>query len=157
MAILVVLVAIVGFTGCASVKSTAQFYMPYTAKYYPPKDKDTPIPILGRSPREPYTAIGKLAFETDLGWNFLRKSMIYNAQMNGADAVVLKKTNSRQQTTLVNVPPKVDYVPSVGYYRDRCGKVQTYTNWIPIFQPGYTMPVTDTIMGIDSEMIVLKK
>lgn len=157
MAILVAVLALGGFSGCASVKSTAAYYMPYTAKYYPPKTKDTPIPILGRAPKEPYTAIGKLAFETDLGWNFLRKSMIYNAQMNGADAVILKKTNSRQQTSLVNVPPKVDYIPSVAYYRDRCGRLQTYTNWIPIFQPGYTMPVVDTIMGIDSEMIVLKR
>ena len=157
MAILVVLLAIGGFSGCASVKSTAQYYMPYTAKYFPPKTKDTPIPILGRAPREPYTAIGKLAFETDLGWNFLRKSMIYNAQMNGADAVILKKTNSRKETSLVNVPPRMDYIPSTSYYRDRCGRLQAYTNWIPIFQPGYVMPVTDTIMGIDSEMIVLIK
>lgn len=157
MAILVVLLGLGGFSGCASVKSTAQFYMPYTAKYYPPKDKEVPIPILGRAPREPYVAIGKLAFETDQGWNFLRKSMIYNAQMNGADAVILKKTSSRQQTTLVNVPPRVDYVPSTGYYRDKCGRLQTYTNWIPFFQPGYVQPVVDTIMGIDSEMIVLKK
>jgi hypothetical protein len=157
MAILIALLALCGLSGCASVKSTAAYYMPYTAKYYPPKPRDTPIPILGRAPKEPYTAIGKLAFETDLGWNFLRKSMIYNAQANGADAVILKKTNTRRQTSLVNVPPRMDYVPVTNSYRDRCGRWQTYTNWIPIFQPGYVMPVTDTIMGIDSEMIVLKK
>ena len=157
MAILAAAVALAGLSGCASVKSTAAYYMPYTAKYYPPKAKDTPIPILGRAPKEAYTAIGKLAFETDQGWNFLRKSMIYNAQMNGADAVVLKKTSSRKQTALVTVPPRMEYVPYTNSYRDRCGRWQTYTNWVPIFQPGYVYPVTDTIMGIDSEMIVLKR
>jgi hypothetical protein len=144
--------------GCASVKSTAIYYTPYTAKYYAPKPPDAPIPILGKVPNERHTTIGRLAFETDEGWNFLRKSMIYNAQVNGADAVVLNKVNSRQQLSLIDVPPQVDWVPVPGYYqRCRNGKVYGTTNWVPFFRPGYVQPVTSTITGIDAEMIVLKK
>ena len=62
--------------GCASVESTTQFYMPYTTKTFPPKSPETVIPILGKAPPESYSKIGRLAFETDLGWKFLRKSMI---------------------------------------------------------------------------------
>lgn len=144
--------------GCASVKSTAIYYTPYTAKYYPPKPPDAPIPILGKAPSgERYKAIGRLAFETDQGWNFLRRSMIYNAQANGADAVILKNVNSRQQVSLVEVPPQTDWIPTTGYYQ-RCknGRVYSYTNWVPFFRPGYVQPVVDTITGIDAEMIVTK-
>lgn len=143
--------------GCASVQSTAAYYMPVTAKYYPPKSEDTPIPIFGQAPDRRYSVIGKLAFETDQGWNFLRKSMIYNARMNGADAVILKATSQRRQTSLVNVPPQMDWVPVNNYYRGRKGRVYGNTTWIPVMQPGYVRAYTQDIMGINSEMIVFKK
>jgi hypothetical protein len=143
--------------GCASVASTSQYYMPYTAKYYPPKAAKTYIPILGKFPPERHAVIGRLRFETDQGWGFLRKSMIYNAQMNGADAVVLKTVNTREQTSLIEVPPQVDWVPNTYYYRDRKGRQYSQTNWVPFFQPGYVRPVVSTITGIDSEMIVFKR
>jgi len=151
-------VAILGMlAGCASVESTSVHYIPYTTKSYPPKPPETPIPIVGRMPREAHTAIGRLAFETDQGWRFLRKSMIYNARIHGADLVVLKNVNSRRQTTLVQVPPQVDWVPVPNYYETKKGRVRGYTNWVPFFRPGYVQPVVDTITGIDAEMVVLKK
>ena len=144
--------------GCASVRSTAIYYTPYTAKYRQPKPPGTLIPILGKVPKEGYTAIGRLAFETDLGWNFLRKSMIYNAQITGADAVILKGVNMRQQRYLTQVPPQVDWIPVGNYYRN-CRDGETYggTNWVPFFRPGYVQENIENITAIDSEMIVLKK
>lgn len=143
--------------GCASVPSSAQFYVPYTTKIHPPKSPETVIPILGKFPKERHTAIGRLAFESDQGWNYLRKCMIYNAQVNGADAVVLKSVSTRQQTNFYQVPPSVDYIPSTGYYQGKHGKTYSYTNWIPFYRPGYTQAYTSNITGIDSEMVVLKK
>ena len=141
--------------GCASVKSTAMYYTPYTAKLYPPKPPEAPIPILGKAPPERYTTIGRLAFETDQGWNFLRKSMVYNAQANGADAVVLKKVNSRQQLYLTEVPPQTDWVPVTNYYQKcRDGETYSYTNWVPFFRPGYVREDVAEITAIDSEMIM---
>lgn len=143
--------------GCASVESTTQFYMPYTTKTYPPKPPETPIPILGKAPPERFTKIGRLAFETDLGWKFLRKSMIYNAQVHGADAVLLKNVSTREKLNTVQVPPRIDYYPVQNYYRGRHGKVYGSTQWIPYFQPGYTQQWVDQITAIDAEMIVTKK
>ncbi len=152
MAILCCLLA-----GCASVKSTAAYYMPVTAKTYPPKSQDTVIPIFGKSPDRRYTVIGRLAFESDQGWNFLRQSMIYNAQANGADAVILRATNQRRQAGLINVPPRMDWMPVSNYYRGCKGRVYGNTTWVPVMQPGYVQPYIQDIMGIDSEMIVYKK
>jgi len=145
------------WVGCASVESTTQFYMPYTTKTYPPKPPETPIPILGKAPPERFTKIGRLAFETDLGWKFLRKSMIYNAQVHGADAVVLKNVSTREKLNTLQVPPRIDYYPVQNYYRGRHGKVYGSTQWIPYFQPGYTQQWVDQITAIDAEMIVTKK
>lgn len=143
--------------GCASVEDTAVYYESYTPKVYPPKPPETPIPILGKVPKERHTVIGGLKFESDQGWKFMRKAMIYNAQVNGADAVVLKASNERREVTLVEVPPQTDWVPVTNWYRDRCGDVREYTNWVPVFRPGYVQPVVQEITGIDAKMIVLKK
>lgn len=158
-AILVGLAALVmlGLGGCASVESSAQYYVAYTTRVYPPKPAEQPIPILGKFPKERYSVIGRLAFETDQGWGYLRNCMVYNAQIHGADAVVLKTVNSRRQTSLYTVPPRVDWYPATDYYRGRHGKVHGYTNWIPYYQPGYTGAYTTDITGMDSEMIVFKK
>lgn len=144
-------------TGCASVKSTAQYYVPYTTKVYPPKTPETVIPILGKAPPEKHQAIGRLSFETDLGWKFLRKSMIYNAQVNGADAVILKNVSTRDRLSTMQVPPRMDFIPVSNYYQGRHGKVYGYTQWIPYYQPGYTQQWIDQITAIDAEMIVIKK
>lgn len=154
--LLLLLVAV--WPACTTVQSTAQYYLPYSTQTFPPKPKEAEIPILGKAPAERHTAIGRLKFETDRGWRFLRRSMEYNARVHGADAVVLKAVSERRQMEIVQVPPRVDWVPAGGYYQ-KCenGRVYGYTNWVPIFQPGYTFPVIDAITGIDAEMIVLKK
>ncbi len=146
-------------SGCASVSSTSMYYFPSTTTLYPPKPKDAPIPILGKSPDRPYKSIGKLTFSSTRGWRFLRDSILYNARANGADAAILRDTNSRQQTRLVTVPPRFNYIPVPGpVYRNKNGEVYYYgTTYIPDFQPGYVFPSTWTITSIDAEMIVFKK
>jgi hypothetical protein len=143
--------------GCASVKDTARYYVAFTPKVYPPKPPDAPIPILGKAPKERHAVIGGLKFESDQGWNFMRRSMIYNAQANGADAVVLKATNERRQMSYLQVPPQMDWVPVSNWYRDKKGNVWGGTSWIPFYRPGYVQPYLQEITGIDAEMIVLKK
>ncbi len=143
-------------SGCASVRSTAQFYIPTTTKRYPPKAKDAEVPLYGKAPDKPYSTIGKLVFESDQGWRFLRKSMEYNARIHGADAIYLKNTRVREQMRYVEVPPQTDWVPYPVYYRSN-GQIYSRTNWLPVFRPGYVQPWLDRITAIDAEMIVFKK
>jgi hypothetical protein len=144
--------------GCASVSSTSIYYLPYTTDTYPPKAPDAEIPILGKAPDRPYKTIGRLAFSTANGWRFLRESMLYNARVNGADAVILKDTSSRKELGIVQVPPRFNWIPVPGpAYRTKKGDVYYGTTYIPDYQPGYAYPTTWTMTGIDAEMIVFKK
>ncbi len=154
-----------GLSGCASVSSTSQFYFPTTTDVYPSKPKDFPVPILGKAPDKPYKVIGNLTFRSDLGWKFMRESMLYNARANGADAVILRKAESKNRVNVAQVPPRMDYVPmpgpvvAVNSGGKKCGNNQTYVSYptyMPVYQPGYTRTWIDTIIGIDAEMIVLK-
>ena len=163
---LLLLVLLAGFSGCASVSSTSRFYFPVTTDVYPPKPKDAPIPILGKAPDRRYKVIGRLAFHADLGWKFMRDSMTYNARANGADAVILKKAESKDQVNFTEVPPSTEWIAVPGQVvavnngggKKHCHKQTyvTYPNYIPIYHPGYVRRWVQTIIGIDSEMIILK-
>jgi len=140
---------------CSSVSSTAAYYVSYTTRIYPAKPKDAPIPILGKAPKRPHTIIGRLSFSTARGFRFLRESMLYNARMNGADAVILNDTATWDQLGIVNVPPSVNYYPVRGpvyYGRGECARYGT--SWVPSYQPGYSYPTVRKISAIDCEMIV---
>lgn len=151
-------------SGCASVSSTSQFYFPVTTDVYPPKAKHAVIPILGKAPDKPYKVIGRLTFRSDLGWKFMRDSMIYNARANGADAVILKDANSKDRVNYTEVPPRTEWVPvpgpviAVNNGGKHCNNQSyvSYPTYVPVFQPGYTYRWVQTIIGIDAEMIVLK-
>jgi hypothetical protein len=138
-------------SGCASVKSTAVFYK--SIRNYPAKPPDTPIPILTEPPGRAYEVIGRLAFKSDRGWGFLRKSMIYNAQIRGADAVVLKTANTRREVSVQRVPSRVDWFSI--YRRDKDGNIRS--NLVPYVRPGYTQRRTSEITAIDAEMIVFER
>lgn len=163
---LLLLVIAAGLSGCVSVSSTSQFYFPVTTDVYPPKPKDFPIPILGKAPDKPCKIIGRLTFRSDLGWKFMRESMIYNARANGADAVILKKAESKNQMNFAQVPPRTDWIPMPGPVvavnngggKKHCNNQTyvTYPYYMPVYQPGYTRQWVQTIIGIDAEMIVLK-
>jgi hypothetical protein len=155
----------VGLSGCASVSSTSQYYFPVTTDVYPAKPKGSAVPILGKAPDRSYKVIGRLAFRSDLGWKFMRDSMLYNARENGADAVILKDVNSKEQVNFTQVPPRMDWIPMPGPVvavnnggKKNCHNtayVSTST-YMPVYQPGYTRRWIRTIIGIDAEMIVLK-
>lgn len=163
---LLLLALLAGASGCASVSSTSKFYFPVTTDVYPPKSKDTPIPILGKAPDRRHKVIGRLSFRSDLGWKFMRDSMTYNARANGADAVILKKAESKDQVNFTEVPPRTDWIAvpgqvvavSNGGGKKHCNKQTyvTYPNYIPVYRPGYVRRWVQTIIGIDAEMIVLK-
>lgn len=91
----------------------------------------------------------------------MRESMIYNARMNGADAVILRSTDSREKERFVQVPPRTDWVAVPGPVFVEKNKNKTYyqstPNYIPVFRPGYVEQFVDVIVGIDAEMIVFKK
>jgi hypothetical protein len=97
--------------GCASVKSTAVYYR--SLQDFPAKPPNAQIPILTNRPKRPFKVIGRLAFKSDQGWNFLCKSMIYNAQIHGADAVWLKRSSRRRKVTFQHVPPRMDLYPVI--------------------------------------------
>ena len=157
------LALLAGLSGCASVSSTSQFYFPVTTDVYPPNPKNPPIVILGKAPDRHYKVIGRLAFRSDLGWKFLRESMVYNARVNGADAVILKKSDSKDRLNYTQVPPRTEWIPVPGpvvaVNNGKNGKNQTYVSYpsyIPVFHPGYVQPWIQTIIGIEAEMIVFK-
>jgi len=139
------------------VKSTAKYYVPYSTKTYPPKPPDTEIPIIGKMPTAPHETIGRLAFSTDQGWSFLRRSMIYNAQAQGADLVVLKNVTTKRQLILAQVPAQWNYFPVQNFYRGKNGQVYSTTTWLPSLQPGYTQPYMDEITAIDADLVIMKK
>jgi hypothetical protein len=152
---ILIVAAFAGFvvllSGCASVKSTAVYYK--SMRDYPAKPLDTPIPLLTKPPSRFYKVIGRLTFESDQGWNFLRKSMIYNAQIHGADAVLLKTARTRRELSVQRIPPQIDWVP--GYHHGKHGKV--YRNLMPLVRPGYTQRWVNEITAIDAEMIVFER
>lgn len=158
---LIGLIFIACLSGCASVKSTADYYIPYTTKNYPPKPEDYSIPILGRPPDRRYETIGRLAFRSDLGWKFMRQSMLYNARIHGADAILLKGSDSKKEIDYTYIPPRFDWIPvSSPIVIERKGKRRYYgssISYIPILEPGYVRPWINTSFGIDAEMIVFKK
>jgi hypothetical protein len=159
------LFAIVGISGCASVESTAIYYTAYTIDQYPPKPKDTFIPVIGNAPDRPFKKIGRLAFSSTLGYRFMRRSIDYNARIHGADAVILKEVDEQTQVYLTEVPPNWNYIPYTSYvpytvrgYGGGCyTEFAPYTNWQPIFQPGYISEESVTTTAIDAEMIVFKR
>jgi len=147
--------------GCMTVRSTAAYYLPTTQEIFAPKPKDAPIPILAKPPQIPYRVIGKLAFSAPVDFAFMRKSMEYNARANGADAVLLKDANSRQDTRVAEVPPRWDYEPVTTYVNRQCGRGQSsyqpVTTYVPVFRPGYLQRYEVVITGIDAEMLKFKK
>ncbi len=150
------------FAGCASVKSTAIYYVPTTVEVFPPKPKDYRMPILEKEPDRQYRTIGNFAFETALGYRFSREAILYNARVNGADAVILKDVSGRRELYLTRVPPRVDYVPVGGYYggygRRGYGGYGGfgYAAYFPIYQPGYVRADEEVITSVSAEMIRLR-
>ena len=143
-------------TACVSVKSTTVFYRPSTATFYPSKDKNAVIPILGEPPVRPYKEIGRFAFQSDMGYPFMMKAIEYNARQAGADAVYIRESKSWTVPYAYTVPTTVSWVPVGGWYGGGCG------GWyggavVPVTYPGYTGVSYQSFMGIDARMLVFKR
>ncbi len=155
LGILALVVALL--SGCASVSSTSAYYVPATTRTFLAKAKDAEIPIVGKAPKQRHEVIGRLAFESDQGWKFLRASMVYNARVHGADLVVLKSAKSRSRVTCTDMPSQWDWYPVLNYSRNNDGQIYGSTVWVPQFRPGYVQRWVDEITAIDADMIVLKR
>jgi hypothetical protein len=79
--------------------------------------------------------------------------MIYNAQVHGADAVVLKSITTRREVSVQRVPSQVDWFSI--YRRDKYGNIRR--NMVPYVRPGYTQRRRSEITAIDAEMIVFER
>lgn len=82
-------------SGC-SIQRSSRYYFPMVVRTYPSKPSNVRIPILEHPPKRPYLVIGRMAFETDDGINFVYRSLQYNASKNGADAVIMRLTPKRR-------------------------------------------------------------
>ena len=141
-------------SSCASLSSTAVFYQPTTANYYPPKGKNAIIPILNVPPKRSYYEIGRFAFQSNLGYPFVQRAVVYNAQRCGADAVIIKNCQSWSVPSLYTVPPVYGWIPVGGWYGGGGGV--GIGGAIPVAYPGYTGVSYQNFTGIDARMIIFK-
>ncbi|PWU09814.1 MAG: hypothetical protein C5B47_02960 [Verrucomicrobia bacterium] len=77
-------------SGCGLQRST-RYYWPTVAQTFPPKSKATRLPVLDHPPKQPYTVIGTMTFDSKTDeMNELYRILQYNGQRNGADAIIMK-------------------------------------------------------------------
>jgi hypothetical protein len=152
------------FNGCASVRSTTVHYLPATMETFPPKEPGTPIPLLSGPPKQDHKVIGTFAWETDHDWSFIRRSLEYNAQRAGADAMILRERETFRETTLVDIPPQMRWIPRVRYVRvtsgsgnNRTTRVVPVVRYWPIVRPGGVVSNTETWNNVSVDMIVFPK
>lgn len=147
--------------GCAGVSSTTDHYVAMTLEKYPPKPKEQEIPLLGKNPDCPWKLIGRFEWETYRNWRFILRSLEYNARLNGADAIVLRKKKIFHETTLTDVPPTIEMMPITRYEYVQTGPnnnrrvvmvpVETY---VPIYVPGYVNENIIAWTRVEADMIV---
>jgi hypothetical protein len=148
--------ALCALAGCA-VSSTSQYYLPTVGETFPPKPQDFVVPILEKPPAQPHRVIGQLQFTTDRGWSFVRDSIEYNARRNGADAVILKTMDAREESGWARTPPRTTWVPVAGPpVRCENGRYYYPTRWVPVTSPGVLVPATWEVIGFVAEMIVFR-
>jgi hypothetical protein len=133
--------------GCSPLSETTAFYTPASGRYYPPLPKNAPVEVLSESPRWPHEVIGRFAAESDRGYPFLYRALLYNARLQGADAVVLRKLSFEDRTTYDTIPAHWENVPqtNVVYQQVRNSEgqwvtvPQVYTVMVPVFRPEQTL------------------
>ena len=157
-----ILLAACGLGGCASLQETTVFYTPATAEFFPPWPKDAPVPVLTEPPSWPHRVIGRFVAQSDRGYPFLYKAILYNARLQGADAVVLRQLAFDTRRTYNYLPPSWQTIPVNNVYyaqvQDKKGKWQTvpqnYTTFVPIMQPGRTVVSDVQWTDVTAEMVV---
>jgi len=157
-----ILCAVAGLTGCASLQDTTVFYTPATGEFFPPLAKDAPVPVLTEPPSWPHKVIGRFAAQADRGYPFLYKAILYNARLHGADAILLRKLNFDTRRNYNYIPPSWQSMPVSNIYytqvQDKKGKwksvPQTYTTFVPVYQPGRTVVSDVQWTEVTAEMVV---
>lgn len=144
------------------MSETTAFYTPVSDRYYPPKSKKDEIPVLSKSPAWPHRVIGRFAMQSDRGYRFVHKAILYNARLQGADAVVIRKLVQDVRQTYNYIPPHWDRVPQSNVYYQQVQNnqgqwvtvPQIYTTYVPVFRPGRTVVSDSEWADVDAEMVV---
>jgi hypothetical protein len=152
----------VALVGCSGLRETTAYYMPVSNRYYAPKDKNEVIPVLSESPTWPHRVIGRFAMQSDRGYPFLHKALLYNARLQGADAVVVKKLGSEVRQNFNYIPPGWESVPqsNVVYQQVKNAQgqwvtvPQVFTTYVPVFRPGRTVVDETQWTDVAAEMVV---
>ena len=158
---LVPLVAVAA-AGCAPLSETTVFYTPVSDRYYPPKTKREEVPVLAEPPAWPHRVIGRFAMQSDRGAPFVNKAMLYNARLQGADAVVVRKQGSELRQNFNYIPPGWESIPqsNVIYQQVKNSEgqwvtvPQVYTAMVPVFRPGRTVVNESQWTDVAAEMVV---
>lgn len=162
MRLLAILAAGLLLGACAPLSETTVFYTPVSDRFYPPKGKKEEVPVLSAPPAWPYRVIGRFAMQSDRGYRFVHKAMLYNARLQGADAVVIRKLVQDVRQTYNYIPPHWDSVPqqSVFYQQVQNNQgqwvtvPQVYTTYVPVFRPGRTVVNDSEWADVAAEMVV---
>ena len=147
---------------CASLRDTTVFYTPLRDRYYPPKEKDVSIPVLAESPEWAKEVIGRFAMVSDRGYPFIYRALIYNARLQGADAVILERLAFDTRTSYNHIPPGWENIRRTSFYERRAKNkkgewvtsLQPYTNFVPVFRPGRTVTREAQWTEVTAEMVV---
>ena len=160
--LMLVLLVAVAAAGCAPLSETTVFYTPVADRYYPPKTKKEEVPVLSAPPAWPHRVIGRFAMQSDRGAPFVNKAMLYNARLQGADAVVVRKQGSELRQNFNYIPPGWESIPqsNVIYQQVKNSEgqwvtvPQVYTVMVPVFRPGRTVVDESQWTDVTAEMVV---
>jgi hypothetical protein len=160
--LMLVLLVAVAAAGCAPLGETTVFYTPVSDRYYPPKTKKEEVPVLSEPPAWPHRVIGRFAMQSDRGYPFVYKAMLYNARLQGADAVVVRKQGSELRQNYNYIPPGWESIPqnNVIYQQIKNSQgqwvtvPQVYTVMVPVFRPGRTVVDESQWTDVTAEMVV---
>jgi hypothetical protein len=153
---------VLAVAGCAPLSETTVFYTPAADRVYPPKGKREPVPVLSEPPSWPHQVIGRFAMQSDRGYPFVSKALLYNARLQGADAVVVRKVGFDVRQTVNQIPASWESVPqnNVMYQRvqNNQGQWETvplvYTTYVPVFRPERTVVSEKQWTDVTAEMVV---
>lgn len=154
--------AVLVLAGCSGLRETTAFYTPASDRYYPPKGKKETIPVLSGPPSWPHRVIGRFAMQSDRGYPFVHRAILYNARLQGADAVIVRKLVQDVRQTYNYIPPGWDSIPQSNVFyqqvKNNQGQwvtvPQVYTSYVPVFRPGRTVVSDAEWAEVNAEMIV---
>lgn len=162
--ICLLLAPVLTVAGCAPLSETTAYYTPASERYYPPKTKRDEIPVLSEPPSWPHVVIGRFAMQSDRGYPFVQRAILYNARLQGADAVILRKVGFDVRETYNHIPPGWDSVPQSNVFYQQAKNSrgqwvavpQVYTTYVPVFRPARTVVANRQWVEVDAQMVVRK-